>query len=131
MRAVLGLLAASLTVAACGEKSEPDPASIPVPVTATVDLERPPAGPPDAGTQAGHGAPDGIATTTQDRFSFRGRVQPAGARLAAEGAQVSRGAGGAFTVTVTGLERGPNRVALTATAGSGKPWTYEAVITRR
>jgi hypothetical protein len=131
VRAGLAALSAAAVLAGCGEKAEPGPGDIrSFAVTGTVELESAPPGPPDAGTQGGHGAPDGAATTTRPAFSFSGAVTPASARVAADAGEVTR-RGSRFTVTLRGLRRGPNRVELTATAPGAREWTYEAVITRR
>ena len=62
---VLALVAALL--AGCGEKPEPSASRVTA-VTGTVDLERPAAAAPDAGTTAGHRAP---ATASTKRSTLR------------------------------------------------------------
>jgi hypothetical protein len=131
--AVLALVAGLL--AGCGEKDEPA-ASKARAVTGTVDLERPPAGAPDAGTQGGHRAPDAIASTTRDSLAFGGRVAPASSRVTLRPARgkaqpVEVAADGAFRARAGDLRRGANRFVLTGRAAGLTPWTVELSITRR
>jgi hypothetical protein len=131
--ALLALVAGLL--AGCGEKDEPARSQARA-VTGSVDLERPPAGPPDAGTQGGHRTPDAIASTARDSLAFGGRVAPASSRVtlrpARGGAQpVDVAADGAFRARAQGLRRGANRFVLTGRAAGLTPWTVEISITRR
>jgi hypothetical protein len=131
--AVLALAAALL--AGCGEKPEPA-ASARRAVTGTLDLTRPAPGPPDAGTTAGHRAPDATATTTRPALAFGGRVDPAASRVtlrpAGRGAApVDVAADGAFRARAAGLARGANRFVLEARARGLAPWVVDISITRR
>ena len=134
-RRAAALLLASLSLAGCGEKPEPD-VSKPTAVTGTVDLARPAAANPDAGTVAGHRAPDATATTRRPALSFTGHVDPASSRvtLAPAGgppAAVDVGADGRFRARARKLERGANRLVLQATSPGLRPWTVDVSITRR
>ena len=128
------LVLAALALAGCGEKPEP---AGPTEVTGSVDLERPSApANPDAGTQAGHRAPDAAATTRGSTFAFTGRVRPAVARVAltpprGRSAVVRKGGDGQFRAEARKLRRGANRYVLRGTAPGLRPWTVDISITRR
>ena len=130
------LLLATVAVAGCGEKPEPD-VSKPTAVTGTLDLARPAApANPDAGTTAGHRAPDATATTRRSALTFTGRVEPPSSRitLAREGeepAGVRVGADGRFRARARELERGANRFVLQGSSPGLRPWTVDVSITRR
>ena len=99
------LLLATVALAGCGEKPEPD-VSKPTAVTGTLDLARPAPANPDAGTTAGHRAPDATATTRRSALAFTGKVEPPSSRvtLAREGEQpdaVEVGADGRFRARAT------------------------------
>ena len=80
-RASVALLLGALALAGCGEKAEPD-VSRPTAVTGTLDLARSTApANPDAGTTAGHRAPDATASTTRSALAFTGRIEPGSARV--------------------------------------------------
>jgi len=129
------LLLATVALAGCGEKPEPD-VSKPTAVTGTLDLARPAAGNPDAGTTAGHRAPDATATTRRSALAFTGKVDPPSSRvtLAPEGGQpgaVQVGADGRFRARARKLERGANRFVLQGSSPGLRPWTVDVSITRR
>jgi len=129
------LLLATVALAGCGEKPEPD-VSKPTAVTGTLDLARPAAGNPDAGTTAGHRAPDATATTRRSALAFTGKVDPPSSRvtLASEGGQpgaVQVGADGRFRARARKLERGANRFVLQGSSPGLRPWTVDVSITRR
>ena len=129
------LLLATVALAGCGEKPEPD-VSKPTAVTGTVDLARPAAANPDAGTTAGHRAPDATATTQRSALAFTGHVDPASSRvtLAPAGGQpaaVDVGADGRFRARARKLERGANRFVLQGSSPGLRPWTVDVAITRR
>jgi hypothetical protein len=101
-------------------------------VTVSLSLERPPPGPPDAGTVGGHRAPDGVADVRAPALTFRARTVPGQARVTARatrGARVSVGAG--HLVRVRNLPRGTTSVRLIATARGHIPWRGHVAITRR
>jgi len=128
-------LLAAVAVAGCGEKDEPAPSRARA-VTGTLELARPAAGPPDAGTMAGHRAPDAIASTREASLAFDGRVAPASSRvtLAREGGRAQRvavGRDGAFRARAAGLRRGQNRYVLRGRAAGLSPWRADISITRR
>jgi hypothetical protein len=135
-RPIAALVLATVALAGCGEKPEPD-VSKPTAVTGTLDLARPAApANPDAGTTAGHRAPDATASTRRSTLSFTGRVQPPSTRvtLAREGgraAAVDVGVDGRFRARARKLERGANRFVLRATSPGLRPWTVDVSITRR
>lgn len=103
-------------------------------VTATLSLERPPPGPPDAGT-SGHRAPDGVGETAGDTLRFEVRLAPPDATLTARagrGAAVTVLAGrdGRNVVRVRGLRPGTTGVDLRATAAGARPWTGDVALRR-
>jgi hypothetical protein len=107
-------------------------------VTGTLELERAPAGSPDAGTQAGHRGGEAVATTRAARFRFDGVITPAESKVTVDPGRASIqgivkmvGDHGDFTVTVTGLRPGANRFRLRAEAEGYAPWTQEISITRK
>jgi hypothetical protein len=122
------------------EDAAPEDASIGTDkvVLGSVKLERAPAGPADAGTQAGHHGGEALGKTNRPTFSFGGIVSPAESEVtvAAANAAVSGtvkmvGDHGDFTVELSNLLRGANRFTLRATARGYKPWTQMVVISRR
>ena len=135
-KAAAALLLAAFALAGCGEKEEPD-VSRPTAVTGTLDLARPAApANPDAGTQAGHRAPDATASTRRSALAFTGSVEPPSSRvtLAPEGGQpaaVEVGADGRFRARARGLKRGANRFVLEGSSPGLRPWTVDVSITRR
>jgi hypothetical protein len=135
-RATAALLLAALALAGCGEKPEPD-VSKPTAVTGTLDLARSTApANPDAGTTAGHRAPDATASTRRSALAFSGRVDPASsrvtlARAGGEPAAVDVGADGRFRARARKLKRGENRFALQGTSPGLRPWDVDIAITRR
>ncbi len=129
------LLLATVALAGCGEKPEPD-VSKPTAVTGTLDLARPAPANPDAGTTAGHRAPDATATTRRSALAFTGTVEPPSSRvtLAPAGGQpaaVEVGADGRFRARARKLERGANRFVLQGSSPGLRPWTVDVSITRR
>ncbi len=131
--AVLALGAALL--AGCGEKPEPAASRVTA-VTGTLDLARPAPGAPDAGTTAGHRAPDATASTTRSSLAFAGRVEPARSRVTlrpagGRAAQVRVAGDGSFRARARQLERGENRFALEGRAAGLAPWKVDISITRR
>jgi uncharacterized lipoprotein NlpE involved in copper resistance len=135
-RRAAALLLATVALSGCGEKAEPDVSKTTV-VTGTLDLARPAAPTnPDAGTVAGHRAPDATATTRRSTLTFTGRVQPATSRLTAapQGGSptaVRVGADGRFSVRARRLKRGANRIVLRGTSPGLRAWTVDVSITRR
>ena len=134
-RRAAALLLATVALAGCGEKAEPD-VSKTTAVTGTLDLARPTAPNPDGGTVAGHRAPDATGSTRRSMLTFTGRVQPATSRLTAapEGGSptvVQVGADGRFSVRARRLKRGANRIVLRGTSPGLRPWTVDVSITRR
>jgi len=134
-RAVAVLAVAAALLAGCGEKPEPA-ASRATAVSGTVDLERPAPGSPDAGTTAGHRAPDATGSTTRASLAFRGRVAPAASRVTLRRAggratSVEVAGDGTFRARARPLERGANRFVLEGRAPGLKPWKLDIAITRR
>jgi hypothetical protein len=133
-RLALAALAAAL-LAGCGEKAEP-PAPRLTAVTGTLDLARPAAGPPDAGTTAGHRTPDATASTKRTALAFSGRVEPATSRVTlrpagGKAAPVDVADDGSFRARAGRLKRGVNRFVLEGRAASLAPWKVDIAITRR
>jgi hypothetical protein len=130
-RRVAALLLATVALAGCGAKPEPDLSKLAV--TGTVDVSPAP-GAPDAGTVAGHRA--GVAATTRHTlFRFVGRVKPPGADVtltppAGRAASVRRKAHGSFSAEVRKLHRGANRFVLRGTTPGLRPWTLPVSVTR-
>jgi hypothetical protein len=125
---------------ACGGGDEEQPARQPERpriVTGSVDLERPPAGAPDAGTQGGHQAPDAIASTSRASLTIRGTVKPAQSRVVIRDGDTRREqaarveAGGRFVAEASGLRRGPNAFVIEGRARGYRPWSIDVSITRR
>jgi hypothetical protein len=118
-----------LLVPGCGGGgAEPPP---PAPrVTGVVDLERPRAGAPDAGTVAGHGNDAGVGTTSAAAFSFTGRLRPADSRLEVSEGEARVEPSGRFTVAVAAPRGGPKQVRLEATKPGHRPWRVEVRVVR-
>ena len=122
-----------LVAGGCGDEEEPATAPAPRVVSGTLDLERPSPGPADAGTVAGHRAPDGVATTARSMFNFTGRVQPANAIVWMRhrgGGRVVMKDDGRFTVELRGLRAGANRVLLEGRFRGLRRWRAEVSVTR-
>jgi hypothetical protein len=106
-------------------------------VTGTVDLERPPAGAPDAGTSGGHRAPDAIASTARTSLTIRGTVKPAQSRVVIRDGDTRREetarveAGGRFVAEAANLRPGPNAFVIEGRARGHRPWSIDVSITRR
>jgi hypothetical protein len=138
MLRLLPVAMACLLVACGGEDAEPAKRpKRPRIVTGTVDLERPAAGAPDAGTQGGHRAPDAVASTSRASLTVSGRVKPAQSRVLIRDDDTGRErparveAGGRFTAEAAGLRRGPNAFVIEGRANGHRPWSIEVSITRR
>jgi hypothetical protein len=140
-RTALVMLFSTSALAACGgnepasRRSAPpkETSDRPAIVQAHVDLERGAAGPPDAGSQAGHRGGGAQGRTTSSYFEFTGTAQPGEARVTVDGAdaQVDRGRAGVFVVRVRGLRRGATELTVRASARGLKPWSETVTITRR
>jgi hypothetical protein len=132
-RRVAALLLATVALAGCGEKPEPD-VSRPAAVTGRVKLERAAAA-PDAGTVAGHRSP-ATATTRRAALAFTGRVRPPASRVtlkpaAGKAAALAVGADGRFRARASKLRRGENRFVVVATSPGRRPWAINLLITRK
>jgi hypothetical protein len=122
---VIALLA--LLVGCADESRPPGP---PPQVSATVDLEKPRAGPPDAGTAAGHGNEAAIATTSSDVFSFTGRVDPADSDVRVSDGVVRTEPSGRFTVATVSPASGTKELRIEATRAGHRPWSLDVRLTR-
>jgi hypothetical protein len=100
------------------------------PISGTVDLERPRAGAPDAGTVAGHGADAGIGTTSAEAFSFTGRVSPPDSAVRVSEGDVRVEPSGRFTVAVLSPRRGDKQVTIEATKPGHRSWRVDVRVTR-
>jgi hypothetical protein len=122
------VLVALVALAGCGGESKP--AGAPPAVSGSVDLEKPQAGPPDAGTSAGHGNEAAVATTSADVFSFTGRVQPADSEVEVSDGVVRVEPSGRFTVATTAPASGTKDVRIDAAKAGHRPWSLDVRITR-
>jgi hypothetical protein len=124
------MAAALVTLLAAGCGSGGDKPSTEPRTTGTVDLERPAAGPPDAGTSAGHGNEGAVATTSADVFSFVGQVDP-GSAVKVAGGVVRTESSGRFTVATTSPEQGvAKELRIEAAKPGRRPWTFEVRLER-
>ena len=130
------LLLATVALAGCGEKPEPD-VSKPTAVTGTVDLARPAPANPDAGTTAGHRAPDATATHAplgarvhrpREPPSSRVTLAPAGGQPAAVGRSAPTGASARGRASSSAA---PTASCSRARSPGLRPWTVDVSITRR
>jgi hypothetical protein len=99
-------------------------------VKGTVDLAKPQAGAPDAGTAAGHGNDLAVATTASDVFSFTGRVDPPDSHVEASDGVVRVEPTGRFTVGLASPRSGMKSLRLSATHPGRRPWSFEVRVTR-
>ena len=136
-RTAILVAAAALLVAGC-ESDDDNGGGRPAAraVSGSVELERPAAGAPDAGTARGHGADVALASTSRRSFSFGGRVDPPDSRVTIvddrtgrRGAVEVRATGG-FTARVTGLRSGLNQFRLEGSKAGLADWTLEVRIVR-
>lgn len=106
-------------------------------VTGSLKLEQGAAGPADGGTQAGHHGGEAEGATERATFSFEGIVSPAESQVTVRAATpvsgrvAPEGDHGDFTVKLSNLRPGRNRLTLRATATGYRPWEQDVVITRR
>ena len=92
-------------------------------VMGSVELERAPGGPPDAGTQTGHRGGEASGATNRPTFRFGGIVSPAGSEVTIASADDALGSSvrmvgdhGDFSVELSNLRPGRNRFTLRAIA---------------
>jgi diguanylate cyclase (GGDEF)-like protein len=126
------LLVTAVLAAGCGGEGDsevPGPAP-PRAVRATVDLPKPAAGAPDAGTAAGHGADGAVVATSARVVSFTGRVTPPESRVTAEGGTVRVEPSGRFTVAVPAPRAGVASVRIDAVHPGHRPWTLDVRVVR-
>jgi hypothetical protein len=115
-------------LAGCG--GGPDQPSRDLAVTGEVDLEKPRAGAPDAGTAAGHGNEGVIATTGVAVFSFTGKVEPPDSRVSASDGAVRVERSGRFTVAVASPKSGSKTVRIAAAKPGHRTWRTEIQVLR-
>ena len=99
-------------------------------ITGSVDLEKPRAGAPDAGTAAGHGADAGVGTTGAAAFSFAGRVDPPDSALRTSEGAVRVEPNGRFTVAVASPSSGTKQLTIEATKPGHRPWRIDVRVVR-
>lgn len=105
-------------------------------VRGSVELERPTAGAPDAGTARGHGADVALGSTWQSSFAFVGRVEPPDSTVTVVNDRTGRRGSveveptGAFTARVAGLRTGLNQFVLKGSKRGLADWTLEVRIVR-
>lgn len=117
-----------LLAAGCGNGGSERPESLRV--TGAVDLERPRAGAPDAGTVAGHGADGAVGTTSAAALSFTGRVSPPDSEVRVSEGDVRVEPSGRFTVAVAAPGRGAKGVRIDATKPGHAPWHIDVRVVR-
>ena len=122
-----------VVVAGCG--SNADAPKAPTSVRGTLELRTAAAGPPDAGTRAGHGGDRFAAIADGPLLEIRGRVSPPDARMkiddgAARRAHVNVDGDGRFRAALPALRPGRNLFELSATADGADPWRTEVLVTR-
>jgi hypothetical protein len=130
------LLATLLVLGGCD--GDEDRAERPAPraVSGSVELERPTAGAPDAGTARGHGADVALGSTSRGSFSFDGRVDPPDSAVTIVDERTGRrgsvelGPTGAFTARVSGLRAGLNQFRLKGSKAGLADWRLEVRIVR-
>ena len=122
------LTIALLLVAGCGGSDDSAPTERRV--TGSVDLAKPRAGAPDAGTAAGHGADAGVGTTGAPAFSFTGRVEPPDSAVRVSEGAVRVEPNGRFTVAVASPSRGTKQVTIEATKPGHRPWRIDVRVVR-
>jgi hypothetical protein len=135
LRALVAALALSLT--ACSDDESPAP-SAPSAVKGSVYLEGSEGGgPPDAGTQAGHGADRFVVRTHGPTATITGTVRPAAARIrltdtsGRRAARVNVAPDGGFRAVLADLPRGKVVIFdLTATLHGARPWKAQILAGR-
>jgi hypothetical protein len=139
--ALCGLVAAvavlAVTLAGCTDDESPAPPA-PTAVKGSVYLERTEGGgPPDAPTQAGHGADSFVVRTHGPRAIITGTVRPAAARIrlmdtsGRRNARVNVAPDGGFRAVLPDLPRGKVVIFdLTATLPGARPWKAQILGAR-
>jgi hypothetical protein len=132
VRLPVALLLVAAAAGCGGSPGDDRPRPEPAAVSGRLDLDRPRAGAPDAGTAAGHGNDGGVGVTGSATFAFTGRVSPPGSRVRVSGARsavvVERS--GRFSVAVDGLEPGPNAIRVAASRAGARPWSADVRVVR-
>ena len=136
MRRLLALPIAAALLAGCGG-STPEPTPRAAGVAGEIALDRPQAGPPDAGTAAGHGAEAATATTRGPRLVLRGTVRPAASEVrlldgaTREQSAIASRRGTSYAFAIEHLRPGANRFVVEATHPGRTPWRQDVHIVRR
>jgi hypothetical protein len=133
-RSLLVLALGAALLSGCGEKPEPAASKVTA-VTGMVDLARPAAAAPDAGTTAGHRAP-ATASTKRSSLAFGGRVKPATSTVTlrpARGAAipVKVAADGSFRARARKLKKGRNAFVVEARSPGLADWKVDITIARK
>ena len=130
------LVVALLLLAGCGAKPEPPASAMRGAVAGSVDMEKPAGAGADAGTEAGHRRPAGMASTRSSAYTIRGKVQPASAEVSILNRDTRKRAAadvsgaGSFRTRAAGLRRGVNHIAITGRRADLAPWRLEVTVTR-
>jgi hypothetical protein len=122
------LVLIALLAAGCGGDSKPS--GPPPAVTGTVDLERPRAGAPDAGTMAGHGNEAAVAQASSEVFSFTGRVKPANSKVTVSDGVVRTEPSGRFTFATASPASGTKAVRIDGTRPGHRAWSLDVRLNR-
>ena len=115
-------------IAGCGGES--DQPSRDLAVTGEVDLQKPRAGAPDAGTAAGHGNDGAIVTTGATVLSFTGTVTPPDSRVTVSDGVVRVEQSGRFTLAVASPKSGSKTVRIAAAKPGHRTWRTEVRVLR-
>ena len=117
-----------MLLAGCGSSGVPPRRDLAV--TGRLDLPKPAAGQPDAGTAAGHGNDGGVASTGVAVVSFTGTVRPPDSTITVSDGVVRVEPSGRFTVAIRSPRRGAKDVRIEATKSGHRPWRTTARVVR-
>jgi len=121
------ILFVALFTSACASSEQP---SRPEAVTGTIDLPEESAGPPDAGTVAGHGNDARIGSTSTAVFTFTGRISPPDSSVRVNHGVIRTEPSGRFTVAVRSPAHGARELEIVASSPPSRPWRARVRIVR-